>query len=54
MFDCLGLINGFAQRLSGYLRVSNGGVLKMSDYLRSSNEVDSWSGFGMRCTPEIG
>ena len=49
-FDCLGLTNEFAQRVFGYLRVYNGGVLKMSDYSRLSNEVDSLSGFGTRCT----
>ena len=54
MFDDLGLTNGFAQRLFGYLNDYIEGVLKMSDYSRSSNEFDSWSGFGMRCTLEIG
>ena len=38
----------------GYLRVYNGGVHKMFDYSRLSSEADSWSGFGMRYTLEIG
>ena len=53
MFDCLGLTNEFTYRVSGYLRVYSERVHKMFDYSRSSNEVGSWSGFGMRRTFEI-
>ena len=54
MLDYLGPTDELAHGLFGYSRAYNGGVLKMSDYSRSSNEVDSWSDFGTSCIPEIG
>ena len=41
MFDYLGLTDGFAQQVIGYLKVYSGGVQKMFDYLRLSNEAGS-------------